>query len=150
MVNDIFIIHGQTSGYSAIIVTGGITTPTRGLADDISRSVQVLREDGSPLCSLPDLPDPRMDHTQSGLITCGGYSSSRQCLKFESGQWRQAWSLRADRLYHNAWHTNTSVILLGGTYMGRTSESLQYNGESLEFFPLHYDTESVFVGPIAS
>ena len=131
-------------------MTGGITTPTRGLADDISRSVQVLREDGSPLCSLPDLPDSRMDHTQSGLITCGGYSSSRQCLKFESGQWRQAWSLRADRLYHNAWHTNTSVILLGGTYMGRTSESLQYNGESPEFFPLHYDTESVFVGPIAS
>ena len=133
-------------------MTGGITSPTRGVADDISRSAQVLREDGSLLCSLPDLPDSRVDHTQSGLITCGGYSSAKSCLKLESGEWRHAWSLMADRLYHSAWHTNTSVILLGGAYMGRTSESLQYNGESLEFFPLHYDTEPVFVfvGPVSS
>ena len=140
-----YLIHGEITGFSAIIVTGGITSPTRGVADDISRSAQVLREDGSLLCSLPDLPDSRVDHTQSGLITCGGYSSTKSCLMFESGQWRQAWSLMAARLYHSAWHTNTSVILLGGTYMGRTSESLQYNGESLETFPLNYDTESVFV-----
>ena len=123
-------------------MTGGIST---GLSDDISRSVEVLKEDGSPWCSLPDLPDSRMDHTQSGLITCGGYSNSDSCLIFESGQWRRAWSLRVDRLYHTAWHTNDTVILLGGTYQGFTTESLQFNGETLEAFTLNYDTESVFV-----
>ena len=123
-------------------MTGGITS---GESDDVSRSALVLREDGSPWCSLPDLPDSRSDHTQSGLITCGGYDNSNTCLMFDGGQWRYAWSLMADRLYHSAWHTNTSVVILGGTYQGRTSEILQFNGETLEFFPLNYDTKWVFV-----
>ena len=60
---------------------------------------------------------------------------------FEGGQWRYAWSLMSDRLYHSAWHTNTSVVILGGTYQGWTTEILQFNGETLEFFELNYITK---------
>ena len=55
--------HGDLA---ALIVTGG-------LPEDAARSVEVLGEDGSAWCELPDLAAARTDHTQSGLIACGGY-----------------------------------------------------------------------------
>ena len=54
--------------FPAIIVTGTYFGN--------SRSVEALREDGSSLCTLPDLPNNYYYHTQSGLVTCGGGTSS--------------------------------------------------------------------------
>ena len=34
-------------------------------------SAELLWPDGSSVCSLPDLPHEREDHTQSGLMACG-------------------------------------------------------------------------------
>ena len=37
-------------------------------------SVELLNDDGSPLCLLPSLPSeyPLRQHTQTGLVACGG------------------------------------------------------------------------------
>ena len=54
---------------SAIIITGGdvyFNTSTQW------NTVELLRSNGSYWCSLPDLPGPRLSHTQNGLIACGG------------------------------------------------------------------------------
>ena len=43
---------------------------TGGVGGDTSLvSVEVLKEDGSPWCSLPDLPDNRHLHSQTGLLS---------------------------------------------------------------------------------
>ena len=47
--------------------------------------MEALRGDGSPLCSLPPLPDDRYFHTQSGLLTCGGDTSPTSCLTLTQG-----------------------------------------------------------------
>ena len=52
--------------FLAILVTGD--------GGENKRSVEALWSNGSSLCSLPDLPDDHYVHTQSGLVTCGGYS----------------------------------------------------------------------------
>ena len=50
-----------------ILITGGGVGGTR-------RSVDVLRSDGSPLpCNIPNMPNARYWHTQSGLRVCGGH-----------------------------------------------------------------------------
>ena len=46
---------------AAIIVTGGIPSKSAGT------SVELLHSDGTPWCSLPDLPEIRYGHTQTGL-----------------------------------------------------------------------------------
>ena len=48
---------------AAILVTGGVGGDTSLV------SVEVLREDGSPWCSLPDFPDNRHLHSQTGLLS---------------------------------------------------------------------------------
>ena len=45
-------------------------------------SVEVLYSGGAPWCRLPSLPDQRFQHTQAGLVTCGGDSSATSCLTF--------------------------------------------------------------------
>ena len=56
-----------------VIVTGGTAA-----SDEKNRSVELLNLDGSHICNLPPLPDRDgkrdffMDHTQTGLVTCGG------------------------------------------------------------------------------
>ena len=58
--------------FLAILVTGDV--------GDNVRSVEALLSNGSSLCSLPDLPAIHWDHTQSGLVTCGGiFTSRRKC-----------------------------------------------------------------------
>ena len=126
-----------------IIITGGWTSDAV-----VTRSVEVLRTDGSPWCSLPDLPDDRHHHTQSGLITCGGGSNptSQSCVSLSpsSGVWSKTQNLTRTRLSHSAWSSGTPhLILMGGfgSGIGITTEILTAYGTSLEHFPLKYDTE---------
>ena len=109
-----------------------------------TRSVEVLRTDGSPWCSLPDLPDDRHHHSQSGLIACGGGHdpASRSCVSLSSGVWSYTQSLARTRVSHSAWSSGTPhLILMGGfpSSIGTTTELLTVYGTSLEHFPLKYD-----------
>ena len=56
-------------GTAAIIVTGG----THG-----ARSAELLHGNGSHWCSLPDLPEGRMFHSQTGPEACGGKNNSKE------------------------------------------------------------------------
>jgi len=105
-------------------------------------SVEVLREDGSHLCILPDLPNYRTKHTQSGLITCGGTyptSTRKSCVTFSSGVWTQTHSLIESRYQHSSWLSPLGLVLMGGDSSSLTTELLTEEGTSMEFFDLFYD-----------
>ena len=121
-----------TNIFSAIIITGGYPS---------SRSVEILRANGSYWCSLPDLPDDRWYHSQSGLVTCGGYYSDTRasCLTFSSGQWRTSHQLRHQRYYHSSWMSQHGVVLMGGA-SPTTTEILTEDGQSSPSFALKYIT----------
>ena len=80
--------------------------------------MEVLRDDGTPLCSLPDFPYELWGHTQHGLTTCGGTHGElrRVCYTFDTstGTWEISYRLNEDRTYHNKWQTPRGVLLLGG------------------------------------
>ena len=120
--------------FSAIIVTGDTDTGSS------SRTAEVLKEDGSSLCTLPDLPDDRAGHTQSGLVLCGGYYTSTSCYTFSNRSWHLSHSLIHPRYDHTSWTSPLGVILLGGSGSGTTMEVLTDGGQSTELFPLKYNT----------
>ena len=104
--------------------------------------VEVLREDGSSWCLLPDLPDSRYWHTQSGLVICGGGSldARTSCLTFSSGQWITSHSLQQTRYYHSSWKSQQGIMLIGGSVSGTTTEILNDDGQSTTSFSLQYNT----------
>ena len=120
--------------YLAIIVTGSY--------DSNGQSVEVLRDDGSTLCSLPNLPDNNYGHTQSGLVTCGGaYGyTERSCYNFSSGVWTKSHSLKHPRYWHSSWSSPAGTLLMGGTGSLTTTELLTDDGQSTELFSLKYQT----------
>ena len=119
-----------TDIFSAIIVAGGWIDAS----SIIIYSVEILRANGSYWCSLPDLPDDRYVHSQSGLVTCGGgaYNSDSQtsCLTFSSGQWRTSHQLQHGRWEHSSWMSQHGVVLMGGSDSLTTTEILTEDGQS--------------------
>ena len=125
-----FLIHLL---FPAIIVTGSRYGGN-------PRSVEALREDGSSLCTLPDLPNDYFSHTQSGLVTCGGYYNWTSCIRLIDGEWLQSNTLKHGRAYHSSWTSPMGIVLMGGQYSRRTTELLTDDGQSVELFSLKYDT----------
>jgi len=125
-----------TNSTTAIIITGGFQASTK---------VEILRENGGYWCSLPDLPDERYSHTQSGLITCGGGATSdswTSCLSFTNGQWVTSHQLQQSRYQHSSWMSQHGVLLVGGSDSGNSTEKLTENGGSTQAFTLEYDISS--------
>ena len=125
---------------SAIIISGGYTTSSA------SRSVEILRANGSYWCSLPDLPDDRygrFGHTQSGLVTCGGWDrdTPTSCLTFSSGLWKTYHQLQHSRYWHSSWMSQHGVVLMGGGYSPTTTEILTEDGQYSSSFKLKYRTQ---------
>ena len=124
---------------SAIIISGGY------LSSSVGRPVEILHANGSYWCSLPNLPDDRYSHTQSGLVTCGGYRSDTRtsCLTFSSGQWRTSHQLQHSRYHHSSWMSQHGVVLMGGSTWDSqtTTEMLTEDGQSSPSFTLKYDTQ---------
>ena len=110
--------------FLAIIITGG------GYS---YHSVEVLKSNGSRWCSLADLPEKRTDHSQSGLIACGGLFTTDTCVKFSNGTWTQSHDNLDTRIGHMSW----SSSVYGTRLMGqRTTELLTDNGKTPSSFPL--------------
>ena len=119
---------------SAIIISGSI-----------SRSVEILRANGSYWCSLPDLPDDRygrFGHTQSGLVACGGWDrdTPTSCLTFSSGLWKTSHQLQHSRYLHSSWMSQHGIVLMGGSGRPTTTEILTDDGQSSPSFTLKYRT----------
>ena len=118
----------------AIVISGGQPI-------DSSRSVEVLRGNGTPWCYLPQLPDNRSSHTMAGLVTCGGGFTRYSCLSFASGHWIQSHDLIQARWSHIQWSSHAGLILMGGYTSATTSEILTNDGKSKENFTLKYKTK---------
>ena len=122
---------------SAIIITGGWSSSSY-------RSVEILQQNGSYWCSLPDLPDIRYKHTQSGLIACGsgGYNSDTEtsCLTLTDGHWMTSHQLQYSRSEHSSWTSQHGVVLMGGLGSTTTTEILHDDGGSSSSFSLKHST----------
>ena len=130
-----------------VMVTGG-----KGRGGNLD-SVELLNMDGSWNCPMPPLPEPRMGHTQTGLVTCGasmreragGYSAAtKSCVTFASGNvnWEKTHTLaQCGRGDHSAWASPQGVMMLGGEGRAlKTSEILLENGDTKPGFSLDYKT----------
>ena len=120
----------------AILISGGFGAES---------SVEVLHGDGSPWCSLPDLPEDRCDHTQTGLEACGGWwSAQTTCVRLEAGSWTPSHKLVERRANHCSWASPAGTLLIGGGYddhgMNTTELPDANSGDSVTSFPLKYDT----------
>ena len=102
------------------------------------KSVELLSINGTRMCSLPDLPEERWQHSQNGLLSCGGSdtpSVRRLCVTFAAGNWKKTHILGTPRYAHTGWASPRGVLLIGGYYIyGRNSltatELLKDNGET--------------------
>ena len=98
---------------------GIIVTGSGGKEGYRSKSVEVLNADGTPLCSLPDLPYLTWGHSQNGLTTCGGTAGQvrRRCDTFDpkTGTWKTSHDLNEERIYHTSWETPKGIVLIGGS-----------------------------------
>ena len=127
--------------FSAIIVTGGDSAE---FDSDIGgwvggTSVELLHEDGTPWCSLPDLPQMRQAHTQTGLEACGGHRALTTCVRFSGGSWALSHQLVEYRWHHCSWASPAGTLIMGGRYSKKTTELLDANtGDSvISFAPKH-------------
>ena len=104
-------------------------------------SVEALNSDGTPLCALADLPEPRLVHTMDGNILCGGYETKKSCMKFEAGSWTQyGETLQQERSFHISWRRPDGGIQLMGGSLNGTSEVVR-GLQSQNGFEMKYETK---------
>ena len=121
----------------AIIVTGGKTNNDNDLT-----TVEVIRGDGTT-CSLPSLPLPRVEHSQSGLEACGGFNQNvmTTCTRLENGVWTTSHNLNQKRKVQTSWTSKIGIFLFGGYESQNTTELLSStSSSSLSTFQLPYAT----------
>ena len=112
-------------------------------SSSVGQSVELLQETDSAWtsCSLPDLPDRRVWHTQNGAVFCGGYYTPSSCLTFSSGSgWTQSHTLLEERRFHSTWKSPRGLLLMGGYRSRKTTELLNDDGTSSKHFDLNYET----------
>ena len=132
---------------SVILVSGG------NPEDSVGRYVELLHTNGSRICSLPDLPYSRYQHSQTGVTACGGSDGTcgggtcggaapTSCHTLSStGSWEVSYSLYQRRVSHSAWDSPQGTVLLGGEVSGgvsalTTSEILLESGDTTPGFNL--------------
>ena len=132
--------------FSAIIVSGG------GGGLNSKNSAEILIEDGKTFksCSLPNLPDSRYHHTQSGATLCGGYGDDDDdrmhstCLTFSNSKWKESHTLLEPWIYQSSWSSPNGILLMGNTASkenyGRGTELLNDDGTSSKQFDLKHTT----------
>ena len=110
------------------MVTGG-----HGATESVKTSVELLSSNGTRLCSLPNLPEKRYFHSQTGVLACGGGIGSDQsvlktCSTFAGGRWKKSHTLGIKRNAHTAWASPQGVFIMGGSFNTQSTELLNDNG----------------------
>ena len=127
--------------FSVIMITGGYPS------DEVGKSVELLYPDGAHMCELESLPDKRIAHTQSGLITCGGSTTRTQdsCLIFSlsNGTWQNHGStLKQPRRGHSSSRRGNTTLLIGGydSDSSMTTEMISMDGTQETSIKLEHPT----------
>ena len=76
------------------------------------KHVELLKDDGTFWCNLPDFPEFVDRHTQNGLVACGFPSHKRICYTFANGTWVQSHTLQRDYYDHSSWESSKGIVLL--------------------------------------
>ena len=82
-----------------------------------SNTAELLHLNGSRLCSLPDLPNNRYVHQQSGNVICGGGATSsgedpgHSCVTFTDGTWVESHKLAGRRASPSIWASPQAQIV---------------------------------------
>ena len=124
--------------FLAILITGG----TDGV-----KSADIYLPSDNTFCSLPDLPEWRVFHTQDGPWACGGLGSrhpvksQKSCDYWSEGSWKDGYRLREWKIGHVSWATSSGLYLMGGFGYGRTSQLVKEDGSVKEGSKLQYQTE---------
>ena len=63
-----------------------------------------------------------------GLVICGGYYNTKECLKFSSGQWNNLYTMVKDRNGHSSWQLPKGLLLCGGVRSINTTEIVPVEG----------------------
>ena len=121
--------------FSVIMITGGLTL-----------NVELLYQDGTHMCELEPLPDKRVDHTQSGLITCGGSYTPNSCLIFSlsDGTWQSHGStLKQRRRGLSSSRRGNTTLLIGGidSDSSMTTEMISMDGTQETSIKLEHPTK---------
>ena len=121
-----------------LLITGG-----RDKSTELT-SVEVLTPSGVPLpCTVPPLPASRYDHTQDGLVACGGYGSTAvltSCVTLTGSGWQESHQHQEERALHVSWRSPAGLLLMGG-HSNLTTELLTNTGSSSSpSFDLEYYT----------
>ena len=130
-----------------VIVSGGEGEGDPGYAYKLLDSVELLKTDGTWICSMPTMPEPRYGHSQTGPIACSGLRSNTNTLKQAirkscstlSTEWEKTYNMSDMREHHSAWASPKGVMLMGGV-RDKTTEILTENGDTIPGFSLDYET----------
>jgi len=127
-VNNAQILNEVEVEEKAILVVGGSPNKSK-------KSVEAITTDGTPLCTLPDLPDDRTGHTMDDHIMCGGYLTQSSCLYYVAGKWTKYRNdLQIERANHVSWRRRDGeVLLIGGETSKNTSEVVSSSGHQKGF-----------------
>ena len=85
----------------------------------------------------------RQDHSQEGLLLCGGSEALTSCEEFSpaTGTWTTTGhTLQEWRGKHVSWSVEEGTLLMGG-YFSDTTEIVKHDGTTETSFGLQYDTE---------
>merc|ERR1712110_1216527 len=130
------------------VVVGGWNGKNKNKA---KQSVEIIPRTPSDTCSIPDLPQPRYDHSLSllsggRLLVCGGKDNSSNlldsCLSWVAGNNSRTplYTMSMARIFHTAWTPPSlpnSIVVLGGWNAGtRENAEIVPGGET---FQLEHD-----------
>ena len=121
-----------------MLITGGFGA---------DQSAEIYHPDRDSACVLPDIPDEHVLHTQDGSLMCGGGSTPRSCLSWNSntGSWDLVTeSLTEERVFHTSWTPADGSVtyLMGGDgdRSHKTSEVISKDNGAGASFPLKHHT----------
>ena len=79
------------------------------------RHVELLKDDGTFWCNLPDFPFNVNRHTQNGLIACGfpWRNGNTTCYTFANGAWVQSHTIQKDYYFdYTSWESSKGIVLI--------------------------------------
>ena len=110
----------------------------------IPLSAEVFLPASSTSCLVSaSLVQERQDHSQEGLLLCGGSEALTSCEEFSpaTGTWaRTSHTLQEYRYRHVSWSVEEGTLLMGG-YFSDTTEIVKHDGTTEASFDMKYKTE---------